>query len=197
MSQFLPSTLSNPSPKELLSELFEVYADRLYRLALSLLSDEAQAEDVVQETFLKVITHGSKFEERSSWGTWLYRVTYNACLDRLRKRVEEPLPSEDQEGEDFPMPTVLVAWKTPEQVLLQSEGRREMQEAIHRLPAGLRATFLLRDVEGLSTEETAEALGIEVGAVKVRLHRARLMLRERLALYFTSSGMDQVPAQST
>lgn len=169
-----------------LAALFDAHADRVYRLALGLLRDPAEAEDVVQETFLKAMTRLDQFEGRSRLDTWLYRVAYNASLDRLRRRPTEPLP-EDDAGDDAPtvMPQSMVEWRlTPENRLLDGEARAALDAAIQTLPEKLRAVFLLRDIEGLSGEETAEALGLQVGAVKVRLHRARLALRERLAAYF-------------
>ncbi len=168
--------------------LFEAHADRLYRLALSLLRDPSRAEDVVQEAFLAALTHLNTFEGRARLGTWLYRVAYNASLSQLRERVEEELPSEGDASEDespIPMPHTLVDWDiTPEVVLGNREARSQLEAAIASLPESQRAVFLLRDVEGLSTAETAEALGLSEVAVKVRLHRARLALRERLSAYF-------------
>jgi len=172
-----------------LAALFEAFADRIYRLALSVLRDPAAAEDIVQETFVSAITHLDRFEGRSSLGTWLYRVAYNASLDRLRRRREEPLPAdepEDEAGEAIPLPRSLVEWTvTPEQRLADGEVAAELDRAIGELPESLRVVFLLRDIDELSTHDTAEALGLSEGAVKVRLHRARLALRERLSVYFS------------
>ena len=172
------------------SALFETYADRIYRLALGVLRDPTAAEDVVQETFLSAITHLDRFEGRSSLGTWLYRVAYNASIDRLRRRTDEPLPP-DEPGDDaetgaaLPLPKAIIAWAgTPERWQADREVSAEIERAIAALPRSLRVVFLLRDVEGLSTEETAEALGLSEGATKVRLHRARLVMRERLSVYF-------------
>jgi RNA polymerase sigma-70 factor, ECF subfamily len=168
-----------------LSALFEIHADRVYRLALGILRERQAAEDVVQETFLSAMTHLDQFEGRSAVGTWLYRVAYNASLTRLRQRPSEPLPADEPEPGEPPLPRALVEWDlTPEAMLMDSEARGHLDAAIAMLPESLRAAFLLRDVEGLSTLETAETLGISEGAVKVRLHRARLALRERLAEYF-------------
>jgi RNA polymerase sigma-70 factor, ECF subfamily len=174
-----------------LSALFEAYADRVYRLALGVLRDPTAAEDIVQETFLSAITHLDRFEGRSSLGTWLYRVAYNASIDRLRRRTNEPLPPDEPEadpetGEAVPLPRSIVDWATtPERWLSDREVSAELDRAIGGLPESLRVVFLLRDIEGLSTEETAEALGLTPGAAKVRLHRARLALRERLSEYFS------------
>lgn len=168
--------------------LFAAHADRLYRLALSLLRDPSRAEDIVQETFLAALTHLDAFEGRARLGTWLYRVAYNASLSQLRQRVEAELPDEGGAAEDdgpIPMPQTFVDWDvSPEAVLRDSEARSQLDAAIAALTETQRAVFLLRDVEGLSTAETAEALGLTEAAVKVRLHRARLALREHLSAYF-------------
>lgn len=168
--------------------VFEAYADRIYRLALSLLKNPDEAEDVVQETCLKGLTHLKHFEGRSSVGTWLYRVAYNASADRLRRKEEQPLPTDEDsdENEDaFPMPQSFLEWETPENSLLGSEDRELLKKAVDRLPETLQPVFLLRDVEELSTAETAEILGVSEDLVKVRLHRARLQLRENLASHFS------------
>lgn len=168
--------------------LFEAFADRIYRLALGLLRDPAAAEDIVQETFLSALTHLDRFEGRSSLGTWLYRVAYNAAIDRLRRRTDEPLPPdepEEQTGLALPLPQAIVDWSdTPERWQADREVAAEIERAIAELPQTLRVVLILRDVEGLSTEETAETLGLSVTATKVRLHRARLAMRERLSVYF-------------
>jgi len=172
------------------SALFETYADRIYRLALGVLRDPTAAEDVVQETFLSAITHLDRFEGRSSLGTWLYRVAYNASIDRLRRRTDERLPPDEPEdeadaGTALPLPKSIVDWAgAPERWQADREVSAEIERAIAALPQSLRVVFLLRDVEGLSTEETAQALGLSEGATKVRLHRARLAMRERLSVYF-------------
>jgi len=173
-----------------LAALFDAYADRLYRLALGLLHNPDEAEDVVQETFLKALTHLDRFEGRSRLSTWLYRVAYNASMDRLRRQGESALPAaegDDREADAVPLPQVLVEWRTPEEILIDAEARAALDEAIQALSESLRIVFVLRDIEGLSTAETAEVLGISPGAVKVRLHRARLALRERLAALFAGS----------
>jgi len=185
----LLEAFKSDEPSKALSELFERYADSIYRLALGLLQDTQIAEDVVQETFLAAITHRHQFQGRSKIGTWLYRIAFNASRDRLRKRIEEPLPEEETSDDDtlhpVPMPKSIIAWEfSPEELLASREAKLEMQKAIQTLPASLQAVFLLRDIEELSTEETADALGLSQGAVKVRLHRARLTLRERLSTYF-------------
>jgi RNA polymerase sigma-70 factor (ECF subfamily) len=171
--------------------LVELNSANVYNLALKLLDDEQEAEDVLQETFLNAFKAIARFEGRSKLSTWLYRIAYNASLMRLRKRdqmtafsLDRPLGVEDTA--EIPTSHHLVDWSTvPDDQLLTSEARAEMSRAIAELPETLRSAFVLRDIQGLSGAETAEILGITVQAVKNRLHRARLVLRERLSDYFS------------
>lgn len=168
---------------EALAIVFEMQSDKVYRLAVSILQDEQQADGVVQDTFLKLIQAIDTFEGRSNLDTWLYRVAYNECMGRMR-RAKPSVPLDDFLDDDF-MPENLASWDhVPDANLHNEEATREMQAAINSLPAILKAVFMLRDVEGLSTRETASILGISEAAAKVRLHRARLQLREKLANYF-------------
>lgn len=179
----LIAALKQRSP-DALAMVFEQHADKIYRLAVSLLHDEQQADGVVQNTFLALIEHVESFEGRSSVSTWLYRVGYNECMMRLR-RVRPDIELDEAGESEAAMPISFVDWQgIPEQVIGSSEAAAEMEHAIAGLKPELRAAFLLRDVEELSTAETAHVLGIQEGAVKVRLHRARLALREKLATYF-------------
>jgi RNA polymerase sigma-70 factor (ECF subfamily) len=166
-----------------LGGFFEAWGDRLYRLSLRLTGDPAAAEDVVQEAFLRLMAGAEKIEGRSRLSTWLYRVTYNASIDRLRdQKRSAPVPEEGGD-EAPPMPALLVDFLSPEEMLKNSETRRALDEAVAALPPSLRAAFHLRDVEGLSTAEAAEALSLTETNLKVRLHRARLLLRERLSAF--------------
>ena len=184
----LPPEVTRTDPSALLAAWFEQYADGVYRLALGLLADPARAQDVVQQTFLSAFTHLEQFEGRASPSTWLYRIAYNAAQDELRRRGEDALPEEDAadaEEAPVPLPTALVDWRVdPARLLEDAEARLALDAAIAALPARLRAVFLLRDVEQLSTEAAAESLGVTPAAVKVRLHRARLALRESLSRRF-------------
>lgn len=170
------------------AQLVEEHAGKIYRLALRLMGNEADAEDVLQETFLSAFKSIDRFEARSSLSTWLYRIASNAALMRLRRKepeqvsVDEPLERDD--GELIPR-QLFDFCCLPEEDLLRDEARAELNRAIDELPPSLRSVFVLRDIEGLSTEETAEALDLSVSAVKSRLMRARLKLRERLSLYFS------------
>jgi RNA polymerase sigma-70 factor (ECF subfamily) len=171
-----------------LGSFFEAWGDRLYRLSLRLTGDPAAAEDVVQDAFLKLMAGADRMEGRSGLATWLYRVAYNASIDRLREvRRSVPVPAEGDD-EPAPMPALLVDFLSPEEMLGDAEARRALDEAIAALPPTLRAAFLLRDVEGLSTAEAAEALDLTETNLKVRLHRARLLLRERLSAFVAGRG---------
>ncbi len=169
------------------SKLVERYSNPIYRLALKFLGNPHDSEDVLQETFLKAMRALPNFEGRSSLSTWLYRIAVNESLMILRKSnpdlvlVEEPDLDEDQPTTSL----VLTDWCClPEEELLSSESRRFLDQAASNLPERLKAVFILRDVQGLSIRDTAEALGITETAVKTRLLRARLKLREELSLYF-------------
>lgn len=169
------------------NQLFETYSDKLFRVAVGLLQDEDEAEGVVQDAFLRLFEKLDRFEGRSQVGTWLYRVTTNACIDRLRqRRINQPLAEEiEGDNEASFMPAIMTDWTlAPETVFASTEAQFELDRCIAGLPESLRVTFILREIEGLSTAETAEVLNLKQSAVKVRLHRARLALREGLSSYF-------------
>lgn len=156
-----------------------------------MMGNPQEAEEVLQESFISAFRSLDRFEGRSQLATWLYRIAYNAALMRLRKRqlptssIDEPLVSED--GEE--LPRQLIDWASlPDDVALNNELRVELDKAVATLPATLRSVFVLRDIEGLSTAEVAETLGLTETNVKVRLHRARLALREELTAYFAASA---------
>ena len=179
------------------AECIEIHSPLVYRLALRLMGNEAEAEDVLQETFLNAFKSIDSFEGRSGLGTWLYRIAYNASMMRLRRNepytvsVDESLDGDGQ----YMIPQQLFDWCClPEKDLESDEVRDELEKAISELPESLRVVFMLRELEGLSTAETAAALDISEGAVKVRLHRARLWLRERLSPYFTDMAQEQMGA---
>jgi RNA polymerase sigma-70 factor (ECF subfamily) len=168
--------------------MVERYSGVVYNLALRLMrNDPMEAEDVLQETFISAFRALDRFEGRSLLSTWLYRIAYNAALMRLRKRelitVSIDEPRETEEGD--PIPRQLVDWgAAPDRVLLNREVRAALDAAVAALPQTLRSVLVLRDIEGLSTAETAAILDLTETNVKVRLHRARLALRERLSAYF-------------
>jgi RNA polymerase sigma-70 factor (ECF subfamily) len=173
--------------KRAFTQLVEKYEQRAYNLARKMMRDQQDAEDVLQETFISVYRNLSNFHGDSSFSTWLYRIATNASLMKLRRRKEPPLSLDEsiESNGDAALPREIADWGiTPEEALLSSETRAQMDVAITALPELLRTVFVLRDVEGLSVQETADVLKISVPNVKTRLHRARLMLRETLSAYF-------------
>ncbi len=169
------------------ARLVENYYQPIYRLALKMLGNPQDAEDILQETFIKVFKHINTFDERSSLSTWIYRIATNEALMFLRKKHPEFVsidqPAENEESEQEPIQ--VVDWCClPENELMSNEAKTHLDQAITSLLPGLRAVFVLRDIQGLSTRETAEVLGISEMAVKARLSRARLRLREILSEYF-------------
>jgi RNA polymerase sigma-70 factor (ECF subfamily) len=169
------------------ARLVDAYSSPIYRLGLRMLGNPQDAEDVLQNTFLNVLTHITEFEARSSLATWLYRIAANEALMLLRKKKPEVNLDDfetDEETEDL-LPTRFVDWSAlPEDRLLSGEGKQALDRAIQTLPESMRLVFLLRDIEGLSIKETAEALNLTETNVKTRLLRARLFLREQLSAYY-------------
>src|SRR6266852_4962582 len=171
-------------------ELVTRYEAKIFRLTMNITRNREDAEDAMQEAFLKSYAHLKDFQGDSRFYTWLVRIAANEALMRLRKRrpnqvsLDEPIERED----DF-IPQQIQDWgPSPEQRYAQTEMRDILRGAIDELQPDFRVVFVLRDVEGLSTEETAEAVGISEAAVKSRLLRARLKLRQKLDRYFRQSG---------
>lgn len=174
--------------KQVFAQVVNLYADRLYNLALKLTGHEQEAEDVLQEAFINAFKHIGSFEGRSQIGTWLYRITYNTAMMRQRKKRPDTVSMDEPvqlDGGDL-VPRQFFDWCClPERDLLSSEALEHMEAAIQRLPESLKPVFVLRDIEGLSTQETGDVLDLSESAVKSRLHRARLFLREELTTYFS------------
>ena len=177
-----------------LETLMERYASRVYRLAQGITRNEADAQEVVQDVFLTVFRKIHTFEGRAALGSWIYRVAANAALIKRRgKRAEvevsfdSELPTFLPDGHRAGAPAfVLADWsQTPEAELLSRETREILNQAIDALPDRYRTVLVLRDIEGLSNEEVAEVVGESVAAVKSRLHRARMALRERLTRHLS------------
>lgn len=182
--------------KSACAECVALHSPAIYRLAFSMLGDAAEAEDVTQETFLNAFAAIDRFEWRSSLATWLHRIARNQVLMRARKRQPLFVPIEAPEEEQAPTPHQLFDWCClPDKDFETAEARGELQAAIAAMPANLREVFVLRELEGLSTEEVASALDLSISNAKVRLHRARLWLRERLAGYFTELAQQQQPGE--
>src|SRR5450759_1089523 len=174
--------------REAFASLVDETSGHIYWVVLQILGDEQDAEDVLQETYIKAFRALPDFEGRSSLTTWLYRIAVNEALMMVRKRKPQAISVEesnsfDAEAENDRME--IVDWCClPEGELLSSESRRFLDHAVQKLPANLRVVFVMRDLEGLSIQDTAEALGLSENNVKTRLLRARLRLRQELSVYF-------------
>lgn len=172
---------------EAFTTLVNQYDRNLYRLALSITGNQADAEDVLQKTFLKAYTRLRLFQGHSRFYTWLVRIAINEALMELRRRRADrsvPLDQPIETGEDE-LPREIEGWdENPEELYARRELQEILAKALERLEPASRSVFVLRDVENLSTSETAALLNLSVSAVKSRLMRARLELRERLNKYF-------------
>jgi RNA polymerase sigma-70 factor (ECF subfamily) len=170
------------------ARLVESTSNQIYRLGLKMLNNSEDAEDMLQETYMKALRALPRFEGRSSLTTWLYRIAVNESLMILRKR-RPVVPVEDENldnDEGLAEPVQIVDFSfMPESEMMAGEAKHFLDNAVQKLNPGLRAVFLLRDVEGLSIRETAEALNLTEMNVKTRLLRARLKLREELSGYFS------------
>jgi len=166
-------------------ELVRRYQERIYSLGLRMTKHPQDAEDVLQETFLRAFEHLSTFREESSFATWLFRIAMNTALMKLRQERTAPVYSLDQPGQELDLseiPPDVRDWAPNAEEMVEAEEMRQLlEEAIDELPEIYRAVFILRDVEGLPAKEVAEILDLSVPAVKSRLLRARLFLRERLS----------------
>jgi RNA polymerase sigma-70 factor (ECF subfamily) len=180
-------------------ELVAKYRSKVYGLALRMMQDASDAEEVLQETFLSAWQNLPTFRGESAFGSWLYRVCANFCLMRLRrKKVEateaesQPLPGPKFDADGTLMSIPSYDWsRGTEEKALDHELRVAIERATARLPDEHRTVFLLKDIEGLSYEEIAEAMGTTVPAVKSRLHRARLALREAIDSFYKSPPLSE------
>ena len=175
------------------NELVNAYSRKIFRLAKHITQNDEDAEDVLQETFLKAFEHLSGFQGQSKFYTWIVRIAVNESLMKLRKRKSDrsvPLDEPVDTGEDTVVREIAVWEENPEQKYSREELGQILDEAVQGLRPAFRTVFVLRDIEELSTEETAEALGISIPAVKSRLLRARLQLREKLTRFFKRKGDD-------
>lgn len=207
--------LPQPSDTELVRqakagalEAFEAlttrYERQMFTLAQRILRHEQDAEDVVQQTFLSVLEHLADFREEASFATWVHRIATHAALKILRKRqrvemrsldaATDPDPAHD---DAIPHPEFIADWRhSPEELVQRNETARLLEAALDRLDEKHRLVFVLRDVEGLSIRETADALGLSEANVKVRLLRARLQLREELTRAFGDEAHRFEPGHS-
>jgi RNA polymerase sigma-70 factor (ECF subfamily) len=184
---------SREGDSEAYGQLVRRYQNKIFRLAQHITQNREDAEDVLQETFLKAYEHLDQFQGNSKFYTWIVRIAVNQALMKLRRRKNDKSVSLDETidtGEDT-IVREIAAWdEDPEQKLGREEMGDILDKAVENLEAPYRSVFVLRDIEELSTEETAEALGLSVPAVKSRLLRARLQLREKLTRQFKRKGDD-------
>jgi RNA polymerase sigma-70 factor (ECF subfamily) len=181
-AQMIASILAGDT--QLYHQLIRPYERSVYMMALSYMKNEADAEDVAQEAFLKAFHHLTTFRAEAKFSTWLIGIALNEARSRLRREATLRMESIDDTSDEagHTSPAILRDWReVPSEVLERKEVRQMLQQAITNLPTIYREVFVLRDVEELNNVETAAALSITVGSVKVRLHRARLMLQKQLA----------------
>ena len=175
------------------TDLVTRYERKIYRIAKHITQNDEDAEDVLQETFLKAYEHLAGFQGNSKFYTWIVRIAVNESLMKLRKRKGDrtvPLDEPMDTGEEMVTREIAVWEDNPEQRYSREEIQDILERAVESLKPDFRTVFTLRDIEELSTEETAEALGISIPAVKSRLLRARLALREKLTRQFKRKGED-------
>jgi RNA polymerase sigma-70 factor (ECF subfamily) len=174
-------------------ELVRRYEGKIFRLAQHVTQNREDAEDVLQETFMKAYEHLDQFQGNSKFYTWIVRIAVNQALMKLRRRKTDKSVSLDETidtGEDT-IVREIAAWdEDPERRFSREELGGILDNAIQSLDTPYRSVFMLRDIDELSTEETADALGLSIPAVKSRLLRARLQLREKLTRYFKRKGDD-------
>ncbi|HSB80951.1 MAG TPA: sigma-70 family RNA polymerase sigma factor [Candidatus Methylomirabilis sp.] len=184
-----------------MEELIRRHQARLFGFVLRMCRNADDAQDVLQETFLGMIRSIHEFRGECKFTTWLFQIAFHVCLKRRRRGLFEPKPEQELSLDDLlPSPDTggqrldIADWsENAERTLLRAELFTRVEAAIERLPQRYRVVLLLRDVEGMSTEEAAEVLLLSIPAVKSRLHRARLFVRRELAYYFR----DQVRARSS
>lgn len=176
---------------EAFSELVSHYDRRVFRMAKQITQNDDDAEDVLQESFLKAYTHLDNFKGDSKFYTWLVRIAVNEALMKLRKRRSDrtvPLDEPIDTGEDEMVREIAVWEENPEDTYSREELATILDQAVQSLRPAYRTVFILRDIEELSIEETAQALDLSISAVKSRLLRARLQLREKLTRQFKRKG---------
>jgi RNA polymerase sigma-70 factor (ECF subfamily) len=167
-------------------ELVRRHGRRVYRSLIGILDSVEEAEDAMQDAFLKAFQHLPEFEGRSRFSTWLVRIALNTGLQRLRGRKD--FETLDDESEEF-RPRRIQAWlENPEDLYSREELRRLVEMEVMKLPSKYRVALILRDLEELSTEEAANALGLTIPGLKARVLRGRLMLRESMVSYFAKAG---------
>lgn len=179
----------------------ERYQERVYNVAFQMTGSHEDSLDLAQDSFLRVFRALSSFKGDSSLGTWIHRIAHNIVIDELRKRRRRPVVAMStdtvvitEDGEH------MLEWsapmdEAPEEQLLRAEKKREIEQALQRISPEHRSVLVMRDIEGLTYEEVAEVLGLNVGTVKSRLNRARLALREKLKVMEQGTGMRRLIKQ--
>jgi len=182
-----------------MESLLTKYERQVYGVARRIVPQHQDAEEVTQQTFMSVIEHLGEFREESQFRTWLLRIATNHALGLLRRQsVRAGVSLDDRDSDDsyqdIPRPEYIAVWReTPEEIAVRRETRQHVDEALATLKEKYRVVFVLRDIEGFSTRETAELLSISEDTVKIRLLRARLMLRERLTRLFGDESTQVAP----
>lgn len=174
--------LARKGDQRAFAEIVELYKDKIFHLAYRMLNNRHEAEDIVQETFLRVYKNLDRYDENQKFSTWIYRIGTNLCIDRLRKRKPSyslDADMNDQEGMDgYSM--IPSDDRSPETEMLLSETQRIIHESIESLPAKYKTIMLLRYIQDLSLQEISEVLDLPVTTIKTRVHRGREFLRKKL-----------------
>ncbi|MCH8989440.1 MAG: sigma-70 family RNA polymerase sigma factor [Chloroflexi bacterium] len=175
------------------TEIVEQYSDLAYSVAFRMLRNAEDAEDAVQEAYISAFKALPNFKGQSKLSTWLYRIVVNACLMKIRKDKSRAKYISEKDYDD----AIVYDWKNdPEEAAVNSELRSTLEGGLDHLSPDLRAAVVLRDIQGLSTEESAEALNISIASLKSRLHRARILLRKHLEEYSSLSLLPTQEAQA-
>ena len=175
------------------TEIVEQYSDLAYSVAFRMLRNSEDAEDAVQEAYISAFKALPRFKGQSKLSTWLYRIVVNACLMKIRKDKSRAKYLSENEYDD----AIVYDWKNdPEEAAVNSELRSTLESGLDLLSPDLRAAVVLRDIQGLSTEEACEALAISVASLKSRLHRARILLRKHLEAYSSLSLLNAAEPQT-
>ena len=174
--------------EEALKEIFDKYHKKVYRIAYGVVRHREEALDIVQEVFIKLLHSIKNFKGRSQFYTYLYRMTMNTAIDHARKTGKQFFSSLDEEGSFEPRDELE---KGPERLFLQKELEERVKLAMNKLPAEQKAALIFRDVEGLSYQEMAEAMGCSIGTVMSRLHYGRKKMQELLKEYVGLHGQDR------
>ncbi|MDB5054755.1 MAG: polymerase subunit sigma-24 [Bacilli bacterium] len=174
--------LSREGDRRAFAELVELYKDKIYHLGYRMLNQRQEAEDVVQETFLRVYTNLNRYDENQKFSTWIYRIATNLCIDRLRKRkANYSLDADMSDGEGMDWHATLASEQAgPETELILSETQQHIRDAIETLPDKYKTVVVLRYLHDLSLQEISDVLDMPVTTVKTRVHRGREFLRKKL-----------------